>query len=99
MKEVSCRKFNNGRAGCSQLLSLIKEQGSHVREEWLFCGEYTRLYSLLLSEFLIKKGLFMRLENPLQIKLPTGIKRDKNDRTDRRDIALYAHRYKEKCRK
>ena len=32
----------------------------------------------------------MWLENPLQIKLSSGIKRDKNSRTDSRDIALYA---------
>jgi transposase len=54
---------------------------------------------LLLSGFLIKKGLFLWLENPLQIKLSTGIKRDKNDRTDSRDIALYALRFRDKARR
>jgi transposase len=40
----------------------------------------------------------MWLENPLQIKLPTGIRRDKNDRTDSRDITLYALRYRDSTR-
>jgi transposase len=40
----------------------------------------------------------MWLENPLQIKRSTGIKRDKNDRTDSRDIALYAYRYQDIAR-
>ena len=58
------------------------------REDRLFCGEHTGLYSLQASEFPIKKGLFMWLENPLQIRRSAGIKRDKSGRTDSRDIAL-----------
>jgi hypothetical protein len=56
------------------------------------------LYSVCLSEFLIRKELFLWLENPLQIKLSSGIKREKNDRTDSREIALYACRYQDKAR-
>jgi transposase len=81
-----------------KLLSWVKGQSRYAKEVRLFCGEHTGLYSLLLSEFLIKKGLFMWLENPLQIKLSTGIKRDKNDRTDSRAIALYAFRFQDKAR-
>jgi transposase len=51
-----------------------------------------------MSEFLIKKGLFIWLENPLQIKLSTGIKRDKNDRINSRDIALYALRHQDRAK-
>jgi transposase len=51
-----------------------------------------------LSEFLIKKDLFIWLENPLQIKQSTGIKRDKNDRTDSLEIALYAYRFQDRAR-
>jgi transposase len=52
----------------------------------------------LLSEFLIKKGQYLWLENPLQIKRSTGIKREKNDETDSRDIALYACRFQDRAR-
>jgi transposase len=51
-----------------------------------------------LSEFLVKKGLFIWLENPLQIKQSSGIKREKNDKTDSREIALYAYRFQDKAR-
>jgi transposase len=95
---VAYHQFANSKAGCSELLSWVAGQGCGSQEEWLFCGEHTGLYSLLLSEFLIKKGLFMWLENPLQIKLSTGIKRDKNDRIDSRDIALYACRYEDRAK-
>jgi transposase len=91
--EISLSKNDLSEKGCAQLLSRIKDQGSYAK----FCGEHTGLYSLLLSEFLIKKGWFMRLENSLQIKLSTGIKRDKNDRTDCRDIALYTHLYQDRA--
>jgi transposase len=97
-ESVSYRRFDNSKEGCSQLLSWVKEQQKCSKEEWLFCGEHTGLYSLQVSEFLIKKGLFIRLENPLQIKLSTGIKRDKNDRVDSRDIALYAFRHQDRAR-
>jgi transposase len=97
LEEVAYRQFSNSKSGCSELLSWVAVQDFGSKAEWLFCGEYTGLYSLLLSEFLIKKGLFMWLENPLQIKFSTGIKRDKNDRIDSRDIALYACRYEDRA--
>jgi transposase len=98
-EEVNHCRFANSREGCSEArCQWIKSQSRYSREKWLFCGEHTGLYSLPLSEFLIKKGLFLWLENPLQIKLSTGIRRDKNDRTDSRDIALYALRFRDKAR-
>jgi transposase len=96
--KVCYRQFENTREGCVELLKWIKGHGKEAKEKWLFCGEHTGLYSLPLSEFLIKKGLFIWLENPLQIKLSIGIKRDKNDKLDSRDIALYAFRYQDKAK-
>jgi transposase len=90
-------RFENNKAGCSQLLSWLKGHGCNAKE-CLFCAEHTGLYSLLLSEFLINKGLFMWLENPLQIKLCSGVKRDKNDKVDSKAIALYAYRYQDIAR-
>jgi transposase len=40
----------------------------------------------------------MWLENPMQIKLSSGIKRDKSDKLDSRDIALYAFRYHDRAK-
>jgi transposase len=40
----------------------------------------------------------MWLENPLQVNRSLGIRRDKNDRIDSRDIALYAYRFQDRAR-
>ncbi|MDR0582162.1 MAG: transposase, partial [Prevotellaceae bacterium] len=95
---VPHRQFENTSEGCSALLRWMKDLGAGVGQEWLFCGEHTGLYSMLLSAFLVKRGLFLWLENPLQIKLCTGIKRDKSDKLDSRDIALYALRYHDRAK-
>jgi len=92
------QQFENNKEGCLALLKWIKSLTQEPVESWLFCGEHTGLYSLCLSEFLIKKGLFIWLENPLQIKQSGGIKREKNDKADSRDIALYAYRFQDRAR-
>lgn len=40
----------------------------------------------------------MWLENPMQIKKSTGIKRTKSDKTDAQEIALYCFRFEDKAR-
>jgi transposase len=92
------RKFENNKTGCIELLKWVKGLADEPSATWLFCGEHTGLYSICLSEFLIKKGLFVRLENPLQIKQSIGIRRDKNDKADSREIALYACRFRDRAR-
>ena len=93
------QQFDNNKEGCAGLLKWVKSLTKVPVEGWLFCGEHTGLYSLCLSEFLIKKGLFVWLENPLQIKQSSGIKREKNDKADSRDIALYAYRFQDRARR
>jgi transposase len=51
------------------------------------------LYSRGLSDFHVGKQLFIWLENPLQIKRSSGIKRTKSDRFDSLVIAQYACRF------
>lgn len=92
------QQFENNREGCISLLKWLKTLTKESFVNWLFCGENTGLYSVCLSEFLVKKGFFVWLENPLQIKQSAGIKREKNDRLDSREIALYAYRFQDKAR-
>jgi transposase len=92
------QQFENDKEGCKSMLKWVKALSHVPQEEWLFCGEHTGLYSVLLSEFLQKKGLFFWLENPLQIKQSSGVKRDKNDKIDSRDIALYAARFQDRAK-
>lgn len=98
LEDLHYRQFENSKEGCTALLKWVRSLTKEEYESWLFCGEHTGLYSIVLSEFLIKKGLFMWLENPLQIKLSIGIKRSKSDLIDSRDIALYACRFQDRAR-
>jgi len=97
--KIGYQQFENSKEGCAGLLGWIKTLTKQPDIYWLFCGEHTGLYSLVLSEFLVSKGLFMWLENPLQIKQSSGIKREKNDKVDSAQIALYACRFADKARR
>lgn len=91
-------QFNNDKDGFLQFIKWIKSHTHIKSSEWLFCGENTGLYSIALSEFLLKKGLFIWIETPLQIRRSGGIKREKNDKVDSAEIALYAFRFKDKAK-
>jgi transposase len=75
-------------------IQTVKNQGW---ENWQSCGEHTGLYSRGLSCFLTEKQLFIRLENLLQIKACSGIKRAKTDRIDARTISRYVCRYSDRA--
>jgi transposase len=98
LQAVDYHQFENSKEGACALLKWIKTLSKEPCSNWLFCGEHTGLYSICLSEFLVKQDLFIWLENPLQIKMSSGIKREKNDKVDSREIALYAFRYQDKAR-
>lgn len=97
-QQVHHSSFENVRTGYIAMLRWIGSQTDVPRQEWLFCGEHTGLYSIGLSDFLIGKGLEIWLENPNQIKLSSGIKREKSDPADSLAIAEYIIRFEDKCR-
>jgi transposase len=85
-------QVENSEAGCIKLIKRIKHRFSDI-DRWLFCGEYTGIYSMTLAYALNKEGFDLWLESPLQIKLSSGICREKNDKVDSLQIALYAFRF------
>lgn len=89
--------FENTKQGYKDCLKWLPKQSKIKRENWLFCGEHTGFYSRGLTHFLVKKNLFIWLENPLQIKASSGIKRAKTDSVDACSIANYACRYQDKA--
>jgi len=82
------------------MLELIKWARKLFKDtkQWLVCGEYTGLYSMTSTYVFNEKGIDLWLENPSQIKLSSGIRREKNDKVDSKDIALYALRFIERVR-
>jgi transposase len=89
--------FSNERQGFINFFKWVSRLSDVPRENWLFCGEHTGLYSRGLTELLISKKLFVWLENPLQIKCSWGIKRTKTDKIDSLEIARYALRYSDRA--
>jgi transposase len=96
-KSFAQETFENAETGYKSFLKWVSKQSRIKREDWLFCGEHTGLYSRNLSNFLAQKGLFIWLENPLQIKRCSGVKRLKTDRFDSVVIAQYACRHIDKA--
>jgi transposase len=92
------KEFTNDHPGFGQLVLWVSTLTANDPSSWLFCGEHTGLYSLLLTKHLNSLSLDIWLENPLQIKRSMGIKRGKNDKIDALQIALYAYRFRDKFR-
>lgn len=97
-EEIKHECFENTPEGCKAMLKWIQLCATVPMEEWLFCGEHTGLYGVLLTEFLLKKKFFVWIENPMQIKLSAGLKREKNDKVDSQEIARYAYRFQDRAR-
>lgn len=89
-------KFTNSENGSKNFLKWVfTNTGSESREDKLFCGENTGLYSMVVPKALAKEGFFFWLESPLQIHRSLGIKRGKTDKQDSLDIARYAAMHEE----
>jgi transposase len=98
LQKFTHAQFANHRDGFKQMVRWLKKQSSIASSEWMFCGEYTGLYSVNLSEYLSSKGLYLWIDSPLQIKLSMGIQRGKSDKADSEQLALYGYRYQDKAR-
>ncbi|TRX65857.1 transposase [Carboxylicivirga sp. M1479] len=91
------QQFDNTEEGCKQIVKWVKEICCDCKK-WLICGEYTGLYSMTAAMAFNSKGIDLWLENPQQIKLSSGIKREKNDKVDSNQIAMYALRFMDRAK-
>lgn len=91
-------EYPNTTEGFGQLVAAVKSfAGGVPRKDWLFCGEHTGCYSMMLSAYLARKGYFMWLENPYVVKRCSGLQRGKSDKADSAMIADYAMRHADKA--
>ncbi|WP_282014129.1 IS110 family transposase [Marinifilum flexuosum] len=97
MQEFWYKQFANTEQGCKDMISWIKKNHSQT-SEWLICGEYTGIYSMTAATVFNDNGLDLWLENPNQIKLSSGMSREKNDKVDSYHIALYAARFMDRIK-
>lgn len=99
MGVLSEGEVENNRRGCGEMIRRLRSLRAGLKSrDFLFCGENTGIYSLETAECLTSRKYFVWLESPLQIKLSSGIRREKTDRLDARMIAEYAFRHRDKAR-
>lgn len=85
--------------GCKEMVKELRGlRSSVVAGDFLFCGENTGIYSLVAADYLTAKHYPVWLETPLEIKLSSGIRREKTDSADARMIAEYAFRFRDRAR-
>lgn len=97
LDKVYYKQFSNTVKGCIDLIKWGKQYFEDT-SEWLVCGEYTGLYSMTASVVFSDNNVAFWLENPSQIKLSSGMTREKNDKIDSEMIALYAARFMDKAK-
>lgn len=90
-------QFDNTEEGCRELIKWV-DRIFPRSPKWLVCGEYTGIYSMTAAVVFNQLGIDFWLENPKQIKLSSGIKREKNDKVDSTHIALYAARFMDRIK-
>ena len=96
-EEKHYQQFENTKKGCIQIIKWVKRTFKDC-SDWLVCGEFTGIYSMTSAMVFNEKGIDLWLENPRQIKLSSGISREKNDKVDSKQIALYADRFMDRVK-
>lgn len=91
-------RFENNLQGFKKMMKWIQSLRKAAIEQILFCAEHTGLYSLPLSIYLAEKRAHLWLENPLHIKLSSGLSRGKSDPADAKKIALYCYTHRDEVK-
>lgn len=97
LKNSYYQQFTNSEDGCLEIINWVKSHFNDT-QEWLICGEYTGIYSMTAALVFNDHELSFWLENPNQIRLSSGVSRQKSDKVDSMQIALYASRFMDRVR-
>lgn len=96
-KIVNYLKVSNNLNGLKEMIKWIRKQQIDPLD-CLFCCENTGIYTIPFSSFMSENGMFYWIVNALEIKRSKGLVRGKSDKSDAKDIAIYAltnyHKYK-----
>jgi transposase len=88
---------SNDDKGFKEIVQTITKR-KVIKDDTLFCFEDTGIYSVPLSIYLSKKVLDYWMVSAIEIKRSKGIARGKSDKSDSKDIALYASTHLHKLR-
>lgn len=97
LKNTYYQQFTNTEDGCVKIINWVKSYFNDT-QEWLICGEYTGIYSMTAAMVFNDYELSFWLENPNQIRLSSGVSREKSDKVDSMQIALYASRFMDRVK-
>lgn len=91
------KRFSNKKKGFNKLyqwLISFSKPRQIADQDWLFCMEYTGVYTIPLAYFLQNQDLAYVLESALRIRRSLGLKRGKDDKADSQDLARYAYLFR-----
>ena len=88
---------SNDSKGIRKILAAVKKKSIDLKEV-LFCFENTGVYGMSLACYLHESGIDYWEVPAIEIKRAKGISRGKNDKTDAKDIAYYAHTHLHKLK-
>lgn len=97
-------KFEQNEQGYKKLVQWIKKIAASFcpceKKDWFIYAEHTGIYGLRLAQFFELNQIAYLMDSPLRISRSLGLKRQKDDPTDARDIAKCAMRrdFSEKVR-
>jgi transposase len=94
--QIVHHQFKQTPKGFAEMTEWLKKHGVLLKEETLFCMEYTGIYNTLLVDYLCNKAALLWVEMAVKIKKSEGFERGSNDKTDAVKIARYAFRYQDK---
>lgn len=88
---------SNDSKGIKKVLNAIERRSFDIKDV-LFCFENTGVYGMSLACCLDEAGIDYWEVPAIEIKRAKGIARGKNDKTDAKDIAYYAHTHLHKLK-
>ena len=91
------QQFENTEEGCLSVIKWAKDINQST-QNWIICGEFTGIYSMTAAMVFNQQNVDLWLENPSQIKLSSGVSREKNDKIDSYQIAMYAKRFMDRVK-
>jgi transposase len=96
-KQQNFLVVSNDSKGIKKILTTIKKAGFGLNDS-LLCFENTGVYSMSLAFYLDESEIDYWEVPAIEIKRAKGISRGKNDKTDAKDIAFYAHTHLHKLK-
>lgn len=89
-KQGSFQVFDNNAKGIKSMIYWLGKQSIVAKQEYLFCMEYTGIYTMPLCCYLSEQQYLFAMVPALEIAKSIGIRRGKTDKADAGAIAKYA---------